>query len=93
MGEYRAKIEIEVVMTPQIAAAAFCSWSDEQQADFFIECAKIAEVNMRGDGRMGPWFQWDSIGGHLKTCSCSTPEAREMVESIYLGMTRENAHA
>lgn len=59
-------------------AEAFCELDDEQQAQFFIEAARIAE----GWPTSPRVLQWYSIGRHLKTCSCSTWEAREMVGEI-----------
>jgi hypothetical protein len=72
------KIEVTVALTPHRLAEAFCDLSDEEQAQFFIECAEIAETQW--DHHAG--MQWSAIGGHLRTCECSTYEARQMVEDI-----------
>lgn len=81
-------IEIEtksrVVVTIEKLAEIFCGMDDEQQAQFFIECTKLA----------GNWKhpahsqdqQWWSVGKHLGECTCSTDAAREMIHSIADGI-------
>lgn len=63
---------------PKTMAEVFTEWDDEQQAQFFIEAARI----MSGWRVGGHETQAYYIGGHLKTCACSTDEAREFVLSI-----------
>jgi hypothetical protein len=72
------KLTVERRLTPVEIAEAFCELDDEQQAQFFIEAARIAE-GWPANPRV---MQWYSIGRHLATCSCSTWEAREMVRVI-----------
>jgi len=71
------RVEVEVKMTPLAIATAFCEMCDEDQAQFFIEAAKIAETWENPQSH-----QWYLVGRHLRTCSCSTDEARDMVSSI-----------
>ena len=72
------KLSVDVKLSVVELATAFCELDDEQQAQFFIESARIAE-SWDGAGRV---MQWHSVGRHLATCVCSTYEAREMVRSI-----------
>jgi hypothetical protein len=74
---------MDVPLTVELLAQAFCAMNDEQQAQFFIDCAKIAcEWHHHASQ------QWYLVGRHLRTCACSTPEAREMLEQIVAGMQR-----
>lgn len=76
------KVSVNVQLTPRELAEFFCSMDDEKQAQFFIEAASIAakwETNEQG---LGADWQWYSVGRHLRTCSCSTEEARDLVKSI-----------
>ncbi len=73
------KICAEVRLTPLELAKAFCELNDEAQAQFFIECARIAG---EWSGGLGADWQWTQVGAHLRTCSCSTDEARDMVRAI-----------
>lgn len=75
------KVEI-VKLTPSQIAEAFCELNDEEQADFFIETARRFEEW----GPAGRSIQAHSIGRHLKTCSCSTYEARALVSEIAGGL-------
>ena len=71
---------IELALTPKEAAEAFCNWNDEDQAQFFIEVAKLAE---EWPGISG--MQWFLVGRHLLQCTCSTDDARELVKAIAQG--------
>jgi len=73
---------------PMELAESFCAMDDEQQAQFFIECARIMS-KWSGDGRsiyLGPDWQMQQVGNHLRTCGCSTAEARDMVRAIAVGL-------
>jgi hypothetical protein len=65
-------------------AAWFCELDDEAQADFFVEVAKRAE-----SWAVNPDGQWMRVGSHLRTCDCSTDEARELIRNLHYGL--ENA--
>jgi hypothetical protein len=75
------KITVTISLTPAQMAEAFCAWDDEKQAQFFIECAAIAKKWDVDAGR-----QWTRVGGHLRKCSCSTDEARDLVRDIASGI-------
>ena len=85
------KATIEITPTIQQLAEVFCEWSDDEQAQFFIAVAEIGRRDFSGPGKLGADWQFDRIGAHLRTCSCSTEDARDMVRSIFEGMTREPA--
>lgn len=75
------KFEVDVELTPEVLARAFCDMNDEEQADFFIHAAAIA----------AKWsdpaqHQWMMVGIHLKTCECSTFGAREMIRNLADGL-------
>ena len=76
------KLTVERRSTPLELAEAFCELQDEEQAQFFIEAARIAEAWDREKGSLGASWQWFTVGKHLKRCACSTDEARAMVHDI-----------
>lgn len=80
-------VEIPEVFTAAQLAELFCQLNDEQQADFFIACAKYAREKWDGPQSM----QWFSVGAHLRTCACSTFEARQMVSDLHSGLAEEAA--
>lgn len=64
-----------------VLADVFSNMTDDEQAQFFIEVAK--RFKSWGPG----WTsQAQYIGAHLKNCSCSTDEARELIENIAYAM-------
>lgn len=64
-------------------AVAWCGMTDDQQAQFFEECARI----MRDAGYIDAqsWY----IGRHMRTCSCIGDGARELLGSILRAMNVE----
>jgi hypothetical protein len=68
--------------TPLEIAQAFCGLNDEEQAQVFIEAARIAAEWQAEKGSLGASWQWFTVGRHLKTCACSTEDARAMVVDI-----------
>lgn len=76
------RLTVERKLTPLEIAEAFCELDDESQAQVFIEAARIAAGWGIGRHSLGADWQWFSIGRHLRTCSCSTEEARDMVKAI-----------
>ena len=60
-------------------AQVFCRMNDDQQAQFFVEVARI----MDAWPDMGTLKQAYYIGRHLATCECSTDSGREFVHGIY----------
>jgi len=71
-------MELASASDPKSMAEVFCEWDDERQAQFFIEVARV--MRTWGPGKHDTQAYY--IGGHLKTCSCSTEEAREFVRAI-----------
>jgi len=69
-----SEVDVDVAML----ARCFAHMNDEDQAQFFIEVAKIGETW----GNLGGEQQWWFIGRHLSTCECSTDSARDMIRSI-----------
>lgn len=76
------KREINIIATPAELAEAFCDMNDEQQAQFFIDVAEIGR-SFRG---LGAGYQWWLVGKHLKTCACSTEDARDLILEIAKGI-------
>lgn len=75
------KLTLDLKLTPLQIAQAFCDLDDDDQAQMFIEAARIA----RGWDEPQT-VQWYRVGRHLATCSCSTWEARELVRNIALAV-------
>lgn len=76
----KTQIELDV----KLLAEQFCAMSDEEQAQFFIECAAIAAAWPTKYGGAG--YQWYLAGRHLSTCECSNEDAREMVRELASGI-------
>ncbi len=71
----------EMGIYPDELARFFCEMDDEQQAEFFIACARHAkEWDFSAHG------QWFAVGRHLKECDCSNDSARDMVKCLNLGL-------
>jgi hypothetical protein len=72
---------VNLKLTPSQLAEAFCEMNDEQQAQLFIEAARIA-------ASWGPATipQWLAVGRHLGSCECATDDARELVSDIADGI-------
>lgn len=77
----RITIEVGVELTPRQIAAAFAELSDDGQAQVIIELAELAKA-----WDAGTIDQWYAVGRHLRTCSCGTEEARELVLRIAAGI-------
>lgn len=76
------KRTVEIDLNIEECAEWFASISDDDQARFFVAVARIAKEMFP----VRPESQWLAIGNHLATCECSTPEGRDMIESIKYGM-------
>lgn len=75
------KLTLHAKLTPRQIAEAFAELDDEGMADVFIQVAEIAKGwDLRGQ------MQWLMVGRHLKTCSCSTYEAKAMLCEIAEGI-------
>lgn len=87
------KFTVDVPLTVEQLAEAFAGLNDERQAQFFVEVARIVETWPGGSG-----MQWWGVGRHLRTCECSTEEARDLVREIasamdYVASAAENVVA
>jgi hypothetical protein len=87
MSKSTVTITTEIDLDVKTGAAWFAGLDDEQQAQFFIEVAAVAKTW----GGAGPYYQWFSVGRHLRTCECSTPDARELIEAMSEGLSPEAA--
>jgi hypothetical protein len=83
------KLQVDVTLTAVELADAFCEMGDEQQAQFFIEVARIADG--WPPGIMPRGWQWREVGKHLRNCSCSSESARALVREIADGMAERPA--
>jgi hypothetical protein len=63
---------------PEALADIFCEFDDDQQARFFVRVAAV--MHGWGGGKLD--MQAYYIGEHLKSCECSSPEARYLVRVI-----------
>ena len=73
-----AKIKVTSEIELDIATAAkwFAALDDDEMCKFLVAVAEEANAYK---GR--PDTQWYYLGGHLKSCECSTEDAREMIRS------------
>jgi hypothetical protein len=67
---------LEIDLDVKTAAKWFANLSDDDMAQFLIE---VAEESKKYPS--DPDNQWYYLGGHLRNCSCSTDDARDMVKS------------
>jgi len=78
---------VETLASPESLAEQFCELDDDAQAQFFVHVARIAATwpptQFAADAA---GWQAGEIGKHLKTCSCSTEEARDFVRNIAAAM-------
>lgn len=71
-------MKVQVTVDLHELALLFADMTDDDQAQFFVEVAKIMET-------WGPQKHMQAyyIGRHLATCTCSSFEARELIENIH----------
>ncbi len=68
-------------------AELWCAMSDDGQAQFFEEAAKVMRAwESPGASAMQPLY----IGHHLRDCGCISDDARELVADIYRHMTGDD---
>lgn len=80
------RANLELLATPQGVAELFCSLDDDAQAQVFVHIGRIMDGWPRGYCGVAKHTQCYSIGNHLRTCTCSTESAREVVRLIYDAM-------
>lgn len=67
-------VTTEVELDVLTAAKWFWGLSDEDQAQFLIEVERVSRDDVGNASS-----QWSYMIGHLKTCTCSNDQTREMV--------------
>lgn len=78
MSKSTITVTTEVELDVVTAATWFAGISDEQQAQFFVEVAKVART-----WGGSPEIQWGYVAGHLVKCPCSTDDARSLIKSLH----------
>lgn len=68
------KVTTEIELDIETAAKWFAALDDDEMCRFLVAVAEEAK-SYPSD----PDNQWYYLGGHLKSCECSTEDAREMV--------------
>jgi hypothetical protein len=76
----------ESLATPEALAESFCELDDDDQAKFFVAVAKLMSTWPQPAAAFQQAF---FIGEHLRTCACSTEEARSFVRGVYNAMASE----
>ena len=71
------RIETDIEFDVAVAAAWFCRLSDDEMCKFFVAVAEIAS-----SWEVPADYQWAAVGRQLRTCECSTTEARDMVKAL-----------
>jgi hypothetical protein len=69
---------MELVLSTEEIAKAFCDLDDDAQAQFFVHVAADMAKWGGGKGAMQIFY----IGKHLQECECSTEEARDWVKDL-----------
>lgn len=80
-------MNIDVEVTPEELGRLFIEMDSDAQTRFFVAAAAHAKTAWRRSIDLEA--QAIEIGHHLATCSCSTDDARELVESIAYGLAHE----
>lgn len=70
--------EVIIRATTEEIAQAFCDLDDDAMCKFFVEVARRFSEWGPGKGDMQLWY----VGGHMRTCECSTEQAREWVREL-----------
>jgi hypothetical protein len=69
-------VTTDIELDVETAAKWFASLDDDQMCKFLVAVAEEAKSYSSN-----PDNQWYYLGGHLRSCECSTNEAREMVKA------------
>lgn len=80
------EVTVKVRLTPEQLGAMFAEMNDDEQARVFVAAAAAAQLWELDKYSIGIDGQWQAIGCHLKSCKCSTEEARDMVRNIAYGL-------
>ncbi len=80
----KTTVTTEVELSIETAAQWFCGLDDDQMSRFFVAIASMAPQLFGSEYKAES--QWWHVGGHLRTCECSTDSAREMIRGIFSSM-------
>lgn len=78
---------VEVDITPELLGKLFADMDDDAQCRFFVAAAEVAS-KWPGDWK----GQFYAVGGHLRSCECSSEDARDLVRIIAYGMEHNEHH-
>ncbi len=78
-------VTTEIELDIKTAAKWFAGLDDDEMCKFLVAVAEEAK-SFTGNADN----QWYYLGGHLKNCECSTPEAREMIQRWVYWMEHSN---
>lgn len=70
-------VTTEIDLSIEAAAKWFAGLDDDQMCQFFVAIAAEAE-RWPPQNRDNLWYH---LGKHLRTCECSTQEARDMIHA------------
>lgn len=70
------KVTTEIELDIDTAARWFAALDDDEMCRFMVAVAREAKAYPSN-----PDNQWYYLGGHLKSCECSTQDARDMVKA------------
>jgi hypothetical protein len=77
-GTVKLTVTVDVPMTVEQLAGLFAELDDDSQARFFVEVAKAMATWTLHERYMQAIY----IGRHLRDCTCSTEDARELLREI-----------
>jgi hypothetical protein len=73
---------VDVPLTLDQLAGLFVELDDDSQAQFFVKVAALMQSWTAHERNMQAFY----IGRHLRDCTCSTEEGRELVTAIFEAM-------
>lgn len=85
----KLQVTVDVPMTVEQLAGLFSELDDDAQARFFVEVARV----MQSWSVLARYSQPFDIGRHLRDCTCSTEEARDLIRAIADGMQAKAGEA
>ena len=81
------RINVQIDVTPDLIAQAFCEMTDDDQAQVICKIAAIMNPPEGFDGVVNWECQMERVGKHLAECECATEGGRNVVRAIYDAMT------
>lgn len=70
------RVTTDIELDIETAAKWFANLTDDDMCAFLVAVATEAQKYPSSSDN-----QWYFLGGHLRNCACSTPEAREMTDT------------